>query len=161
MWLLEQLIQPITQSSGVDSAVQGLCAFLLGICYEYNREPGAITRYGPPPPSHRATSHSSPISRETLYPILQSRVGPDQFVSRILRLREDPRFRSVGPNVLEIVDEEDSLEDLSEEDGIWFDYAFVEFLKTNYSASLPFLSLRTELATDAGLQSLGTKSDPP
>lgn len=39
-----QLIQPITQSSGVDSAVQGLCAFLLGICYEYNREPGPITR---------------------------------------------------------------------------------------------------------------------
>lgn len=39
-----QLIQPITQSSGVDSAVQGLCAFLLGICYEFNRDPGPITR---------------------------------------------------------------------------------------------------------------------
>ena len=77
--------------------------------------------------------------RETLYPILQSRVGPDQFVSRILHLREDPRFRSVGPNVLELVDEEDSLDDLSEEDGLWFDYAFVEFLKTNYSAPLAFL----------------------
>ncbi|KAK4699134.1 intracellular protein transport protein USO1, partial [Phenoliferia sp. Uapishka_3] len=112
---LQVLIQPITQSSGVDSAVQGLCAFLLGICYEYNREPGAITR-------------------ETLYPILQSRVGPDQFVSRILRLREDHRFRSVGPNVLEMVDDEDTLEDLSEEDGLWFDYAFVEFLKTNYTS---------------------------
>ncbi|KAM0756160.1 hypothetical protein T439DRAFT_22282 [Meredithblackwellia eburnea MCA 4105] len=110
---LQVLIQPITQSSGVDSAVQGLCAFLLGMCYEFNREPG-------------------PITRETLYPILQSRVGPDQFVSRILRLREDPRFRSVGPNVLELVDEEESLEDLSEEDGLWFDYTFVEFLKTNY-----------------------------
>lgn len=41
-----QLIQPITQSSGVDSVVQGLCAFLLGIVYEFNREPGgAISRF--------------------------------------------------------------------------------------------------------------------
>ncbi|GAA5870110.1 hypothetical protein JCM3774_002595 [Rhodotorula dairenensis] len=111
---LQVLIQPITQSSGVDSVVQGLCTFLLGVCYEYNREPG-------------------PISRETLHPILQSRVGPDQFVSRILRLREDPRFRNVGPNVLELVDEDDALaEDLGEEDGLWFDFSFVEFLKTNY-----------------------------
>ncbi|BGP28957.1 Vesicle-mediated ER to Golgi transport protein [Rhodotorula toruloides] len=111
---LQVLIQPITQSSGVDSVIQGLCAFLLGICYEYNREPG-------------------PISRETLHPILHSRVGPDQFVSRILRLREDPRFRNVGPNVLELVDEDDRIaEDLGEEDGLWFDFSFVEFLKTNY-----------------------------
>ncbi|BGP67356.1 Vesicle-mediated ER to Golgi transport protein [Rhodotorula toruloides] len=111
---LQVLIQPITQSSGVDSVIQGLCTFLLGICYEYNREPG-------------------PISRETLHPILHSRVGPDQFVSRILRLREDPRFRNVGPNVLELVDEDDTIaEDLGEEDGLWFDFSFVEFLKTNY-----------------------------
>lgn len=48
-----------------------------------------------------------------------------------MRLREDPRFRSVGPNVLELVDDE-ILDDLGEEDGIWFDYTFVEFLKTNY-----------------------------
>ncbi|GAA5832882.1 hypothetical protein JCM11251_000516 [Rhodosporidiobolus azoricus] len=111
---LQVLIQPVTQSSGVDSVVQGLCAFLLGICYEYNREPG-------------------PITRETLHPILQSRVGADQFVSRILRLREDPRFRNIGPHVLELIDEDDaSADDLGEEDGLWFDFAFVEFLKTNY-----------------------------
>lgn len=73
--------------------------------------------------------------RKTLHPILQSRVGPDQFVSRILRLREDPRFRSVGPGVLEMAedDQDGSLDDLTEEDGLWFDFAFVEFLKTNYS----------------------------
>lgn len=96
--------------------IQGLCAFLLGITYEYNREP------------------TSSITRETLHPILNSRVGPDQFVSRILRLREDPRFRSVGPNVLELAEDEEGLDrELGEEDGLWFDYAFVEFLKTNYS----------------------------
>ena len=104
-----QLIQPITQTSGVDSMVQGLSAFLLGIIYEYNREPGSVTR-------------------ATLHPILQSRVGPDVFANRILRLREDVRFKNVGPDTLEMADEEDS----AAEDGIWFDWAFVEFLKNNY-----------------------------
>lgn len=69
-----------------------------------------------------------------MHPILQSRVGPDQFVSRILRLREDPRFRTVGPNVLELSDDDDAhLDDIGEEGGLWFDFTFVEFLKTNYS----------------------------
>jgi hypothetical protein len=39
-----QLIQPITQATGIDPLVQGLSAFLLGVCYEFNREPGEITR---------------------------------------------------------------------------------------------------------------------
>lgn len=38
------MMEPITQSIGVDVLVQGLCAFLLGVCYEFNREPGEITR---------------------------------------------------------------------------------------------------------------------
>lgn len=72
---------------------------------------------------------------ETLHPILQTRVGPDQFVSRILRLREDPRFRTVGPDVFEMNEDEDVLDDVGDDgDGLWFDYSFVEFLKTNYIA---------------------------
>ncbi|ORY56205.1 p115 like vesicle tethering protein [Leucosporidium creatinivorum] len=137
---LQVLIQPITQSSGVDSAVQGLCAFLLGICYEYCREPG-------------------PITRETLHPILQSRVGPDQFVSRILRLREDPRFRSVGPGVLEMNEDEDALEDLGEEDGLWFDFAFVEFLKTNY-ISVQRAILLDPSSTNPGRRSVDASASP-
>lgn len=39
-----KLVEPINQTSGVDVLVQGLCSFLLSICYEYNREPGEITR---------------------------------------------------------------------------------------------------------------------
>lgn len=27
-----------------DPVIPGLCAFLLGLCYEFNREPGEITR---------------------------------------------------------------------------------------------------------------------
>ncbi|BGP36921.1 Vesicle-mediated ER to Golgi transport protein [Rhodotorula kratochvilovae] len=132
---LQVLIQPITQSSGVDSLIQGLCTFLLGICYEFNREPG-------------------PITRETLHPILQSRVGPDQFVSRILRLREDPRFRNVGPAALELIDDGDeaSADDLGEEDGLWFDFAFVEFLKTNY------VSVQRAILVDPHASSASTRS---
>lgn len=77
--------------------------------YEYNREPGTVTR-------------------ATLHPILQSRVGPDVFANRILRLREDVRFKNVGPESLEMADEETA----AAEDGVWFDWAFVEFLKNNY-----------------------------
>ena len=109
---LQVLIEPITQASGVDSVVQGLSAFLLGIIYEYNREPGTVTR-------------------ATMHPLLQSRVGPDVFANRILRLREDVRFKNVGPDVLEMVDDEDAN---PSEDGIWFDWPFVEYLKNNYLA---------------------------
>lgn len=39
-------MEPINQSeSEEDTLIPGLCAFLLGICYEFNREPGEITRY--------------------------------------------------------------------------------------------------------------------
>lgn len=39
-----QLVEPINQTSEIDAIVPGLCAFLLGVCYEFNREPGEITR---------------------------------------------------------------------------------------------------------------------
>ena len=38
-------MEPVSQSSGVDVLVQGLCAFVLGACYEFNREPGEVTRW--------------------------------------------------------------------------------------------------------------------
>jgi intracellular protein transport protein USO1 len=40
--------------------------------------------------------------------------------------------------VLEMSEDEDALEDLGEEDGLWFDFTFVEFLKTNYSELLAY-----------------------
>lgn len=123
---LQVLIEPITQASGVDSVVQGLSAFLLGIIYEYNREPGTVTR-------------------ATMHPLLQSRVGPDVFANRILRLREDVRFKNVGPDVLEMVDDEDAN---PSEDGIWFDWPFVEYLKNNY------LSVQRSILLDPGASDL-------
>ena len=40
-----QLVEPIGQPvEASDSLISSLCAFLLGTCYEFNREPGEITR---------------------------------------------------------------------------------------------------------------------
>jgi hypothetical protein len=38
-------VEPINQISESEDLIPGLCTFLLGICYEFNREPGEITRY--------------------------------------------------------------------------------------------------------------------
>ena len=40
-----QLVEPINQMSETDTLVPALSVFLLGICYEFNREPGEITRF--------------------------------------------------------------------------------------------------------------------
>jgi len=100
--------------------VQGLSAFLLGVCYEFNREPGEITR-------------------STLHPILHSRIGPDQFVSRMARLREDPRFKAVQPDAFENEQPSEAAAEIEEdpEDGLelWFDWAFVDFWKNHYCES--------------------------
>lgn len=101
--------------------MQGLSAFLLGVIYEYNREAGDVTR-------------------ATLHPIIQGRVGPDVFANRILRLREDVRFKNVGPEVLEMPDEDEGIVGGGAEDGIWFDWSFVEFLKNNYCVYSPLLA---------------------
>ncbi|WVQ81779.1 hypothetical protein IAT38_003904 [Cryptococcus sp. DSM 104549] len=121
---LQVLIQPITQATGIDPLVQGLCAFLLGVCYEFNREPGEITR-------------------ATLHPILHSRIGPDQFVSRMARLREDPRFRAVQPDGFDVEQNDpvhghdghgagEEVDELDEGLELWFDWAFVDFWKNHY-----------------------------
>lgn len=119
----KKLIQPITQNTSIDPLVQGLSAFLLGVCYEFNREPGEITR-------------------ATLHPILHSRIGPDQFVSRMARLREDPRFRAVQPDEFELTSLLSSQAPMGEEEEedmeVWFDWAFVDFWKNHYCKSACF-----------------------
>ncbi|CAE6417937.1 hypothetical protein ACGC1H_005127 [Rhizoctonia solani] len=116
---LQVLMEPITQTIGMDVLVQGLCAFLLGVCYEFNREPGEITR-------------------ATLYPILHSRIGIDVFISRMARVREDERFKAVGPDTpvipagLGLAEEPQPDEDGEVVGGdVWLDWGFVEFWKGN------------------------------
>lgn len=93
-------------------------------------------------------------SSATLQPIFHKRIGADTFVSRMARLREDARFRAVGPEtlvvdvVLEDVNHAPGVvvgEDATDGEGeIWMDWAFVEFWKEHYceSRACPILVAR-------------------
>ncbi|KAJ7647909.1 p115 like vesicle tethering protein [Roridomyces roridus] len=114
---LSVLVEAINQVSEVDSIVPGLCAFLLGVCYEFNREPGEITR-------------------ATIHPIL-NRFGVDTLIGHMARLREDDRFKTVGPDAVVLpyptplhLKTGEAAKDREGE--IWFDWAFVDFYKSNY-----------------------------
>ncbi|TFK50764.1 hypothetical protein OE88DRAFT_1700306 [Heliocybe sulcata] len=115
---LGTLVEPVNQTSESDVLVPGLCALLLGICYEFNREPGEVTR-------------------ATIHPIL-NRLGVDALMGRITRLREDERLKAVSPEstVLAYPTPPHSQPGLkpetADEAEMWFDWPFVDFLKSNY-----------------------------
>lgn len=111
------LVEAINQTSEVDVIVPGLCAFLLGVCYEYNREPGEITR-------------------ATIYPIL-GRLGVANLTGQMSRFREDDRFKAVGPDSIVLPYPTLPLSTTTnsnnrDEAEIWFDWAFVDFWKSNF-----------------------------
>ncbi|CAL1711647.1 unnamed protein product [Somion occarium] len=127
---LGMLVEPINQMADSDPVIPGLCALLLGICYEFNREPGEITR-------------------ATIHPIL-TRLGIDTLIGRITHLRNDDRFKAIGPDtlVLPYPNQASALPGVpgggsaaaaaagdvkkETEAEIWFDWAFVDFWKSNY-----------------------------
>ncbi|THH16564.1 hypothetical protein EW146_g4110 [Bondarzewia mesenterica] len=115
---LGMLVEQVNQPSAVDFVVPGLCAFLLGLCYEFSREPGEITR-------------------ETIFPIIK-RLGVDVLVGRINRVREDERIKVVGPELWVLPCPtpkglNPTFKPMEEgEAEIWFDWAFVDFWKSNY-----------------------------
>ncbi|KAJ7496582.1 p115 like vesicle tethering protein [Mycena latifolia] len=138
---LSVLVEAINQTSEVDSIVPGLCAFLLGVCYEFNREPGEITR-------------------ATIYPIL-NRLGVDTLIGRMTRLREDDRFKTVGPDTVVLPyptpqHVQHGLKGENDKEGeIWFDWAFVDFWKSNYYTVQRGLSTEPDqLSSSASGQSL-------
>ncbi|KAF5326594.1 hypothetical protein D9611_000259 [Ephemerocybe angulata] len=101
---LSVLVEAINQTSEVDTLVPGLCALVLGICYEFNREAGEITRH---------------VNRQ------------------MTRLREDDRFRAIGPDSIVLTYPSPVIPPSSsavhrDEAEIWFDWAFVDFWKSNY-----------------------------
>ncbi|KAJ7033456.1 p115 like vesicle tethering protein [Mycena alexandri] len=143
---LSVLVEAINQTSEVDSIVPGLCAFLLGVCYEFNREPGEITR-------------------ATIYPIL-NRLDVETLIGRMARLREDDRFKSVGPDTVvlprptaqHLIAGPKGVEAEKDKEGeIWFDWAFVDFWKSNYYTVQRGLSTEPDqLSSSASGQSLET-----
>jgi len=111
------LVEQINQVSEDDTLVPALCVYLLGICYEFNQEPGEITR-------------------SKLAPIL-NRLGVDTLVGRMLRIRDDDRFKSIGPDSIVLlysgpVPSTGRKSDVNDKAEVWFDWAFVDFWKSNY-----------------------------
>ena len=89
--------------------VQGLCTLLLGIVYEFSTK-------------------DSPVPRKSLHQIINSRMGKDQYVDRLNKLRKDPAMRDfeVTPQKLAFAGSGSLPE-------VYFDKGFVEFVKDNFS----------------------------
>jgi intracellular protein transport protein USO1 len=92
--------------------VQGLCAVLLGVVYEFSTK-------------------DSPLPRMTLHSILTSRMGRDQYIDRLTKLRRHPLLRDfeVLPQKMSTVSQGGLPE-------IYFDKTFVDFIKDNFSRLL-------------------------
>ena len=106
---IQSLVQAVLSTAGVGVIVQGLCAMLLGIVYEFSTK-------------------DSPVPRATIHPILGSRLGRDQYIDRLTKLRGHPQLRDyeVLPQKLNSA----SVGGLPE---VFFDKTFVDFTKDNFS----------------------------
>lgn len=109
------LIEWIHLSSGIDGEVQGLAAYLLAVIYAFNEDP------------------ETPFDRASLQEIVRTRVGTDQVISRIARLRDSTRFqkansarsRIISKEALGVNDEEKD----KEIEGMWYEPSFISLFK--------------------------------
>ncbi|KAG1858516.1 p115 like vesicle tethering protein [Suillus subluteus] len=107
---LGTLVEPINQTSESEDLIPGLCAFLLGICYEFNRELGEITR-------------------ATVHPII-SRLGVDVLLGHMTRVQEHDWFKSIAPESMVLCYPSEALQNTppAEQEGeIWLHWSFVDF----------------------------------
>ncbi|EFW98969.1 arginine methyltransferase [Grosmannia clavigera kw1407] len=109
---VQGLIQVVVKTTGSDIVVQGLCALLLGVVYEFSTK-------------------DSPILRQKLHEVLMGRMGRDRYVDRLTKLRAHPWLRDfeVTPQRLDLAGSQ-RLPD------VYFDITFVNFFKDNYSRLL-------------------------
>lgn len=107
---VQSLIQAISQplSAGGD-IVRGLCAFLLGVIYEFSTK-------------------DSPLSRTSLHSILSKRLDREQYLERLSRLRSHPLVRD-----FEVTPQKYRLSAGNSLPDIFFDSIFVDLFKDNYS----------------------------
>lgn len=105
---VQGLIAVIKITSASMPLVAGLCAFLLGVVYEFSTK-------------------DSPIPRPKLHDVLVNNLGREIYIDRLSKLRENSLVRDF--EVLSGVDEIGSPE-------VYFDSTFVDFLKDNFSRML-------------------------
>lgn len=106
---IQSLIQEINQCLSSKILLPGLCAVLLGIIYEFS-------------------SKDSPIPRTTLHQLLTNRLGREQYIDKITKLRELHAVRDF--EVLPQTAQGEYDDGLPE---VFFDRTFVDFLKDNFS----------------------------
>lgn len=108
---VQRLIQTVVKNSSSETLVQGLCAMMLGVAYEFSTK-------------------DSPIPRGTLQPLLMSNMGRDRYIDKMSKLRAHPHVRDFEmiPQKLD-----PSTGKLPE---VYFDETFVDFFKDNYSRIL-------------------------
>ncbi|ATY67078.1 intracellular transport [Cordyceps militaris] len=104
--LIQSISQPVMEGSEL---VQGLCAMLLGIAYEFSTK-------------------DSPMPRTALHSILATRLDREQFLDRLLRLRSHPLLRD-----FETIPQRRDPALPSGLADVFFDSVFVNFFKDNYS----------------------------
>lgn len=109
---VQSIIQYVIQDNHSQILVAGLCAFLLGIIYEFSTK-------------------DSPIPREKIHQLLTTGLGREQYFDRITRLREHPSIRDY--EVLPQSYDSSSPGSLPQ---VFFDRTFVEFMKDNFSRVL-------------------------
>jgi hypothetical protein len=109
---IQSIVQAVLQGSGDGTIVQGLCAMLLGIVYEFSTK-------------------DSPVPRKTIHEILTSRLGRDQYIDRLTKLRSHPLLRD-----FEVLPQKLASAPLGGLPEVFFDKSFVDFVKDNYSRLL-------------------------
>ncbi|TGJ85447.1 hypothetical protein E0Z10_g3292 [Xylaria hypoxylon] len=104
---IHALAQEIVRHPPSSALVQGLCAMILGVIYEFSTK-------------------DSPIPRSTLHSVIISRVGREKYIDAFNKLRSHALMRDfeVTPQK---ADGSGTLPN------VYFDATFVEFFKDNYS----------------------------
>ncbi|RYC65307.1 hypothetical protein CHU98_g951 [Xylaria longipes] len=104
---IHALAQEIVRHPPSSILIQGLCAMILGVIYEFSTK-------------------DSPIPRSTLHSVIMSRVGREKYIDALNKLRGHALMRDfeVTPQK---ADGSGNLPD------VYFDATFVEFFKDNYS----------------------------
>lgn len=107
--IIQSIVQLITQNNQSRTLASGLCAMLLGIVYEFSTK-------------------DSPVPRDTIHQMLTTRLGREQYINRITKLREHPMIRDY-----EVLPQDSSSSQAGGLPEVYFDSTFVEFIKDNFS----------------------------
>lgn len=109
---IQNLIRAVVHPAGANELVQGLCAMLLGMVYEFSTK-------------------DSPIPRATLHSLLVTRMGRDIYLDRLAKLRSHPFMRDY-----EVIPQRLDPSSPTKLADVYFDGTFVEFFKDNYSRAV-------------------------